>query len=68
MASGESLARIMGDLDKKYTNKQLDNMGWGKQSRSDGKGKLSQNGRIGGGAAFVVMSPKDPEILELVNK
>jgi hypothetical protein len=41
-----------------YGDVELDNMGWGKEARSDGKGKLSHNGYLDGGAAFVVMFPR----------
>jgi CubicO group peptidase (beta-lactamase class C family) len=53
-ASAQALARLMVELDKKYTTEELDSMGWGK--RSDGK--LQHDGRLAGGTAFVVMFPK----------
>jgi CubicO group peptidase (beta-lactamase class C family) len=58
MASGESLVRIMRSLDETYTDEQLDDMGWGKEFRADGKGKLSHNGKLDGGTAFAVMFPR----------
>jgi CubicO group peptidase (beta-lactamase class C family) len=58
IASGESLVKIMSQLETKYTEAQLDDMGWGKEARSDGKGKLSHNGGLEGGTAYVVMYPK----------
>ena len=53
-ASAQALARLMVELDKKYTTEELDSMGWGKTS----KGKLQHNGLTGGGTAFVAMFPK----------
>lgn len=53
-ASATGLARLMVELDKKYTTEELDSMGWGKGA----KGKLSHNGKTGGGTAFVAMFPK----------
>jgi hypothetical protein len=53
-ASAQALTRLMVELDKKYTTEELDSMGWGKTS----KGKLSHNGLLDGGTAFVAMFPK----------
>jgi len=53
-ASAQALARLMVELDKKYTTEELDSMGWFKTS----KGKLEHNGRLDGGTAFVAMFPK----------
>src|SRR4028119_1194266 len=53
-ASAQAIARLMVELDKKYTTEELDSMGWGKTS----KGKLQHNGLTGGGTAFVAMFPK----------
>jgi len=53
-ASAQELARLMLQLDKKYTVEELDSMGWFK----DSKGKLAHNGLTGGGTAFVAMFPK----------
>jgi len=54
-ASAQALARLMVELDKKYTTEELDSMGWFKNS----KGKLEHNGRLDGGTAFVAMFSKD---------
>jgi CubicO group peptidase (beta-lactamase class C family) len=53
-ASAQALARLMVELDKKYTTEELDSMGWFKNS----KGKLEHNGLLDGGTAFVAMFPE----------
>lgn len=53
-ASAQALARLMVELDKKYTTEELDSMGWFNES----KGKLYHNGGLGGGTAYVTMFPK----------
>ncbi len=52
-ASAQDLARLMVHLESKYTQSELDSMGWAKEER----GKLHHNGLIGGGTAYVVMFP-----------
>lgn len=52
-ASAQALARLMVELDKKYTTKELDSMGW-----LNSKGKLWHNGELPGGTSFVAMFPK----------
>jgi CubicO group peptidase (beta-lactamase class C family) len=53
-ASAESLLRLTASLvAKKYTTAELDSMGWG----GNAKGRLSHNGSIPGGLAYVVMYP-----------
>ncbi|MGA7934556.1 MAG: serine hydrolase, partial [Kovacikia sp.] len=52
-ASAQSLLGLAASLDKKYTTEELDSMGWGKTTR----GRLSHNGSVGGGLAYVVMYP-----------
>jgi CubicO group peptidase (beta-lactamase class C family) len=53
-ASAQALARLMVELDKKYTTEDLDSMGWFKTP----KGQLHHNGLLDGGTAFVAMFPK----------
>ncbi|MBD2385950.1 serine hydrolase [Cylindrospermum sp. FACHB-282] len=53
-ASAETLARLMVELDKKYTTEELDSMGWFNES----KRKLGHTGGLGGGTAYVTMFPK----------
>jgi CubicO group peptidase (beta-lactamase class C family) len=53
-ASAQDLARLMAHLEGKYTQAQLDAMGWGMEPR----GKLAHNGLIGGGTAHVAMFPQ----------
>ena len=53
-ASAQALARLMVELDKKYTTEELDSMGWFK----DSKDKLGHSGGLGGGTAYVAMFPK----------
>jgi hypothetical protein len=43
----------MDTLDGAYTEKELMDMGWGRETR----GKLHHNGLTGGGTAYVVMFP-----------
>jgi CubicO group peptidase (beta-lactamase class C family) len=52
-SSARDLARLMHNLSGKYTDAQLDSMGWGKGS----DGRLSHNGLIEGGTAYAVMYP-----------
>jgi CubicO group peptidase (beta-lactamase class C family) len=52
-ASATSLVKIMDKLDGAYTEKELMDMGWGRETR----GKLHHNGLTGGGTAYVVMFP-----------
>ena len=51
-ASATSLVKIMDTLDGAYTEKELMDMGWGRETR----GKLHHNG-LTGGTAYVVMFP-----------
>ncbi len=53
-ASAQELARLMVELDKKYTTEDLDSMGWFKTP----KGQLYHNGALSGGTSFVTMFPK----------
>ena len=53
-ASAQALARLMVELDKKYTTEELDSMGWFK----DSKDKLGHSSGLGGGTAYVAMFPK----------
>jgi CubicO group peptidase (beta-lactamase class C family) len=53
-ASAQALARLMVELDKKYTTEDLDSMGWFKTP----KGQLHHNGALSGGTSFVTMFPK----------
>ena len=53
-ASAQELARLMVELDKKYTTEDLDSMGWFKTP----KGQLHHNGALSGGTSFVTMFPK----------
>jgi CubicO group peptidase (beta-lactamase class C family) len=52
-ASAQSIVRLTTSLDKNYTTEELDSMGWGKNDR----GRLSHNGSISGGLAYVAMYP-----------
>ena len=52
-AAAQDLAKLMTSLDGKYTDAQLDSMGWGKGS----DGKLAHNGLISGGTAYATMYP-----------
>ena len=54
-ASAQSLVRMTASLDKKYTTEDLDSMGWGAKANSKGHLRLSHNGSIPGGLAYVVM-------------
>lgn len=53
-ASAQALARLMVELDKKYTTEELDSMGWFK----DSKNKLGHSGKLDGGTAYAAMFPK----------
>jgi CubicO group peptidase (beta-lactamase class C family) len=52
-SSAADLMLVTKNLDGKYTDAEMDSMGWGKEER----GKLHHNGRIGGGTAYVCMFP-----------
>jgi hypothetical protein len=52
-SSAADLVRIMKELDGKYTEAELDSMGWGKETR----GKLHHNGLREGATAYVCMFP-----------
>lgn len=52
-ASAASLLKITDKLDGAYSEKELTDMGWGKETR----GKLHHNGLTEGGTAYVVMFP-----------
>ena len=53
-ASATSVLRITRHLNQTYSQKQLDEFGWGKS----GRGRLSHNGLVpNGGASFVAMYP-----------
>ncbi|MBC8069350.1 MAG: serine hydrolase [Deltaproteobacteria bacterium] len=54
-ASARALVVLMKKLGGKYTNDQLDDMGWAVTN----KGKLYHNGLVGGGTAFVAMFPDE---------
>jgi CubicO group peptidase (beta-lactamase class C family) len=54
-ASAESLVRLTASLDKKYTTEELDSMGWFERENAKGHLRLSHNGSIPGGLAYVVM-------------
>jgi CubicO group peptidase (beta-lactamase class C family) len=53
-ASARDLVRLMKDLEARFTQAELDSMGWGKSSR----GKLEHSGLTDGGTAYVVMFPQ----------
>lgn len=53
-ACAESLARIMVSLDGKYSDTELDSMGW----RVGVRGNLAHGGSLSGGIAFVTMYPE----------
>lgn len=53
-SSAQDLLRLTASLDKKYTNQELDNMGWG----SNAKGRLAHSGLVDGGTGYVTMFPK----------
>lgn len=52
-ASARDLVQLMRNLDGKYTDAELDSMGWG----NAGRGKLEHNGRRAGGTAYTAMFP-----------
>lgn len=52
-ASATSMLKLTRHQNQKYSQKQLDNNGWFRSSR----GRLSHNGKIRGGTAYVVMYP-----------
>jgi CubicO group peptidase (beta-lactamase class C family) len=52
-ASAASLLKITDKLDDTYSEKELIDMGWGRETR----GKLHHDGRTEGGTAYVVMFP-----------
>jgi CubicO group peptidase (beta-lactamase class C family) len=54
-ASAQALARLMVELDKKYTTEELDSMGW---KIEQPKGKLEHGGALPGGKSYVAMFPK----------
>jgi len=54
-ASAQALARLMVELDKKYTTEELDSMGW---KIEQPKGKLEHGGDLSGGKSYVAMFPK----------
>ena len=54
-ASAQELARLMVELDKKYTTEELDSMGW---KIEQPKGKLEHGGALAGGKSYVAMFPK----------
>ncbi|MEU1972153.1 serine hydrolase [Microbacterium sp. NPDC019599] len=55
MASAQSMTRIMAELANTHTTAELDRMGWGRGTNSNGHVNLSHNGSITGGLASAVM-------------
>lgn len=56
-SSAQDLARVMKNLEEKYTWDEIDRMGWFRNS----KGRLDHKGLIDGGTASVVMFPEGYE-------
>ena len=54
MASAEDLARIMASLAEKYTDAEIDSMGWARTDR----GMLHHSGRLSGGTSYIAMYPE----------